>query len=237
VLFDKRQAANFFTKLAFVLLTFGLPSCYFVDHFRRVRGEGEAANLDNEEGDVLGQSLGPKAGARNQSALDSVWAVSTTHAPAAVRPDPDMMARRILKQFKPEGTTLARVTGDVENYRQLLGGAPADFITFPADGYDATSVLANIKVAEELCTALIAPSSWRHQGWTTILPYDVGNKRTNLTWLLQRFTGIYSTNLSSSSVDRLVTLFDQNNTDGVVTTDDYVAPCMAVMIDAQSLLF
>jgi hypothetical protein len=145
------------------------------------------------------------------------------------------MARRLLRQFKPEGTTLARVIGDVENYRLLLGGAPADFLTFPADGYDATSVLANLKVAEELCTALIAPYSWRHTGWTTILPNVVTDKRGNLGWMLQRMTGVQSSRLSSSAIDSLVTILDNSNTDGVLMNEDYVAPCMAVMIDAQSL--
>ena len=212
-----------------------ISGCFFVDYFRERRGDGESASVDDDDLDVLGESLGSKAGARNQGALDSVWATASTHAPAAVRPDPDLMARRILRQFKPDGTTLARVTGDVENYRLLLGGAPADFITFPADGYDATSVLANLKVAEELCTALVAPYSWRHSGWTTILPYALASKRENITWLLQRMTGLASSSISTTAVDSLVTILNNSDTDGVLATDDYVAPCMAVMIDAQSM--
>jgi hypothetical protein len=212
-----------------------LSGCYFVESFRKKRGESESPVLDEEQGEVLGQSLGAKAGVRNQASLNSLWAVSASHAPAAVRPDPDLLARRMLRQFKPEGTTLARVIGDVENYRELLGGAPTDFITFPADGYDATSVLANLKVAEELCIALVAPYSWRHTGWTTILPNDVSDKRGNLTWMLQRMTGVQSSALSSAALDSLLTILDNNNSDGTLTNNDYVAPCMAVMLDAQSL--
>ena len=216
-------------------MTLSLSSCYMVDYFRQRRGENERAMIDDEDGEVLGESLGSKAGARNQAALDSVWATAASHAPAAVRPDPDLMARRLLRQFKPDGTTLARVTGDVENYRLLLGGAPADFITFPADGYDATSLLANITVAEEVCTALVAPFSWRHSGWTTILPYSLDRKSDNVAWLLQRFTGVATSELSQTDITNLVTILDRSNTDGVLANEDYVAPCMTVMIDAQSL--
>lgn len=227
---------QFKLSIVFILSSQLFSSCYFVDFFRQRRGENERSAIDDDSGEVLGESLGPKAGARNQAALDSVWATSASHAPAAVRPDPDLMARRLLRQFKPESTTLARVTGDVENYRLLLGGAPVDFITFPADGYDATSVLATIKVAEELCEALVSPYSWRHSGWTTILPFPVANKRENLTWLLQRMTGVASSALSSTSIDSLVTLLDKSNSDGFLNEFDYVSPCMAVMVDAQSLL-
>ena len=206
-----------------------------VDYFRQTRGENENTAEDDDDADVLGESLGAKAGTRNQGALDSVWATNASHFPAAVRPDPDLLVRRILRQFKPEGTTLARVIGNVENYRPLLGGAPIDFITFPSEGYDATSLLANLKVAEDICTALVAPSSSLHAGWSTILPYPASSKRENIAWMLQRFTGTSSSSIASSSIDSLVTILDHGNTDSELAYADYVAPCTTVMIDAQSL--
>ena len=220
----------------FVLMSQVLTGCYFVEYYRKVRGENESQVALDLTSDVVGESLGPKAGVRNPDSLSLVWAVNASHPPAAVRPDPDLLARRLLRQFKPESTTLARVIGTVENYRLLLGGAPADFITFPSDGYDATSVLANLKVAEQLCTALVAPYPWTQEGWSTILPFDPANKRENVTWLLQRMSGVASSSLSSASIDKLVAILDSNNSTKVVINDNYIAPCMAVLIDAQSLL-
>ena len=206
-----------------------------MDFFRRKRGQNENSASDDIQGEVLGDTLGAKAGLRNQTLLTALWAVNASHAPAAVRPDPDLLARRMLRQFRTEGTTLARTIGAVENYRSLLGGAPQDFLTFPADGYDATSVLANMKVAEQLCSSLVAPSSWQHPGWNTILPYALSSKRENLTWMLQRMTGVSSTKFTTATIDSLVTILDKNNGDADLGSEDYVAPCMAVMIDAQSL--
>lgn len=211
-----------------------LQSCYFVDFFRRSRDAGESG--EGNSSDVLGDDLGAKAGGRNDAALASVYAVATTKAPAAVRPDPDLLARRLLRQFRSEGTTLARSIGEVENYRQLLGGASIDFATAPATGYDATSVLAAMKVAEEICRALVAPSDWEHPGWQTILPAAVTDVRTNLVFLAQRITGVSSNDLSSAKIDQLETIFDNANTDGQVTADDYVSPCTAVVLDAQAML-
>ena len=48
---------------------------------------------------VLGDSLGEKAGELNQTALDAVHSVTTTIAPAGIRPDPDLFFRRLLLRF------------------------------------------------------------------------------------------------------------------------------------------
>ncbi|MCX6118427.1 MAG: hypothetical protein NT027_12865 [Proteobacteria bacterium] len=209
-------------------------SCYMVDYFQKSTSKGSGSSTVLP---VLGEDLGPKAGTRNEAALASVYAVTTTHLPAAVRPDPDLLARRLLRQFRAEGTTLARTIGSVENYRQLLGGASADFSVAPSLGYDATSVLAAIKVAEEVCQGLVAPVSWEHQGWQTILPHAVGDKRSNLQFLVQRLTGISEAKIDHASLDSLEQLLDDSDTNNQIEWTDYVNPCAAIVVDAKAMLF
>ena len=211
-----------------------LAGCSVYDFFSRKRSDGGAADTTGFE--VLGDDLGAKAGARNQAALAAVYAVNADKAPAAVRTDPDLIARRLLRQFRPDGTTMARVVGKVENYRELLGGASQDFSTAPSLTYDATSVLATIKVAEEVCRALVAPTAWEHPGWLTILPGALTDVRNNLLFLEQRITGVPSAKIPSSKIDALETLLNNANTDNVLDGNDYIAPCTAVVVDAQTML-
>jgi hypothetical protein len=214
-------------------LSFLLNSCYMFDFMKRKHQN------DSSEGsslEVLGDDLGAKAGARDEAALAAVYAVPAVKLPAAIRPDPDLLARRLLRQFRPEGATLARVIGDVENYKLLLGGASQDFSTAPASGYDATSVLAAMKVAGHVCEGLVAPTGWEHPGWSTILPSAVGDVRTNLQFLAQRILGVSSSTISSSKLDVLEDLFESSNTDNVLNFDDYIAPCTALVLDAQAML-
>ncbi len=183
---------------------------------------------------VLGDDLGAKAGERNQAALDQIYAVPVVTPPAAVRPDPDLYVRRLLRQFRDEGGTLARVSGDVENYRQLLGGASLDFATATSASYDATSVLALMKVAEEACVALVAPIRWKHPGWSTILPKGVADRRGNLEFLYQRLTGVRVSQIPAQALQRLELMTIP--VDGSLKEESYVAPCAAIIVDAQSML-
>lgn len=217
-----------------ILLLSLLAGCSVYDFFTKKRSNGSAADATGFE--VLGDDLGPKAGGRNVAALSAVYAVSADKPPAAVRTDPDLIARRLLSQFRADGTTMARVVGRVENYRELLGGASQDFATAPAVTYDATSVLATIKVAEEICRALVAPTSWEHPGWATILPGAYTDVRSNLLFLEQRITGIPSAKIPATKIDALETILNHANTDNNLDGNDYIAPCTAVVVDAQTML-
>lgn len=225
---------NMIHALALVVVMVTVAGCSVYDFFTRKRSGAEDSESAGFE--VLGDDLGPKAGGRNEGALAAVYAVSADKAPAAVRTDPDLLARRLLKQFRSDGTTMARVVGRVENYRELLGGASADFLTAPATTYDATSVLATIKVAEEVCRALVAPTSWEHPGWSSILPNPLADVRNNLVFLQQRVTGVSTSKIPSSKIDALQTLLNNANSDNILDGNDYVAPCTAVVVDAQAML-
>lgn len=212
---------------------FFLQSCYLLNFFNRKHNADEGGGDASE---VLGDNLGAKAGGRDEAALASVYAVPSVKSPAAVRPDPDVFARRLLRQFRAEGTTLARVIGDVENYRVLLGGATLDFSTAPANGYDATSVLATMKVAEEICKALVSPNSWQHPGWSTILPNPVTDVRSNLVFLVQRISGIKSSEVSEQKISQLELILTNAQGSDDLSAEAYVDPCTAVVLDAQAML-
>lgn len=233
--FKRHSLICIFRFISLLLVSLTLSGCYVVNFFN-LKGRGGATQDSDTE--VLGDDLGEKAGGRDDEALASVYSVSAVNYPAAVRPDPDLLARRLLRQFRPEGTTLARVIGEVENFRGLLGGASADFATAPASGYDATSVLTVMKVAEDVCLALVAPNSWQHPGWQTILPSPASDVATNLQFLLQRFTGVASDAIPSTKIDRLKALYDQSVATEADNSalDHYVAPCTAVVLDAQAML-
>jgi len=176
--------------LNYVLLTclgFVLSGCYMYSYFKRKTPPNTAASTFNST--VVGGSLGTEAGAINEAALAQVYQVQTTHAPAAIRPDPDLFVRRLLRQYRPESSTVARQIGKVEKFRLLLGGAPQNFATNPATTYDATSLLAVSKVADEVCRALVAPNSSEHPGWSSILPFPADQEQNNIAWLAQRLLG------------------------------------------------
>jgi hypothetical protein len=219
--------------LGLVIASFALQGCFIFEFFER---KGGGSGGGGAVSGVLGQPLGSQAGGRDEAALAALYAVSTSIAPAAVRPDPDLMVRRLLRQFRPEGTTVARETGRVENFRLLLGGASEDFQTPPAETYDATSLLATLKVAEEICTGLVAPTTWQHPGWSTILPAAATDLDTNLRWLAQRMTGVPTSKIDDASIARLRDLTEDAAGGGAVALEDYVPACATLAVDAASLL-
>ncbi len=205
--------------------------CYF---FRK-RSKGSAQE-ESAEG-VLGQSLGSKAGGPNSANLAALYAITTEHAPAAVRPDPDVFVRRLLLQYRSEGATVAREIGRVEQYRSLLGGASEDFSTAPQLTYDATSLLAKMKVAEEVCQGLVAPTAALQPGWQTILPAAPSNLDTNLRFLAQRFLGVPLAEVDDQVVASLTTIVDAEAAGSAYANSHYIAACVALAVDADSLLF
>lgn len=180
-------------------------------------------------------TLGDKAGEADEVALLTVYAATSTIAPAPVRPDPDLYARRLLRQFKSEDLVVARSIGATENYRPLLGGASEDFKTPPQETYDATSLLALQKVAEEICQALVAPNSWEQPGWTTILPAHPSTQiDENLRFLAQRMLGISNSKITTEMMSMLRTAVTTSSAS--VTNSSYVLPCTMLALDAEALL-
>jgi hypothetical protein len=183
------------------------------------------------------QPPGGKAGELDQEALNLVWQVSSDKAPAAIRPDPDVYVRRILRQYRQEGSSIARQIGAVENYRLLLGGADEEFRNLPQETYDATSLLAAQKVAEEICEGLVAPNSWKHPGWGSILPNKVTDVAGNIRFLAQRFIGLPIGRIDTGILVSLETLTNaEASADGGLKYASYVPACTALSLDAEALL-
>jgi len=177
-----------------------------------------------------------KAGSENASGLTAVHSESLASAPAAVRPDPDLYARRLLTQFKSDGNTLARQLGLVERYRLMLGGATDDFRTVPQETYDATSLLTLQKVAQEICTALVAPTATAQPGWQSVLPEPAQNIDANVRALMKKMFGLPESSLDASAVAELVEMVKAEPVNGVIAKESYVTACTAMALDAEALL-
>lgn len=217
-----------------VLIIAGLTGCYFFRKKGVDEVDGEDSNGSQDE--VLGDSLGSKAGTANEADLENIYSITTTHAPAAIRPDPDVYVRRLLLQYRKEGATIAREIGRVENYRMLHGGASQDFVTSPQESYDATSLLANYKVAEEVCRGLVAPNANDHPGWKTILPGKPSETTRNIKFLAQRMIGLPTDRLDSGAISSLKDILKDARSGSSYSYSDYIPVCAALAIDAEALL-
>lgn len=208
-----------------------LPGCYVFKKKSMSEGTRQASTAE-----VLGASLGDKAGELNEAALAEVHAVTTTHAPAGVRPDPDTFVRQLLLQYREQGAVVAREIGRVEQYRMLLGGASNNFAIVPQETYDATSLLAELKVAEEVCASLVDPDERQHAGWDSILPADPADTTTNIQYLAQRLIGLPSSNISADAITQLNAILQTALVNGRVTNASYIPVCATLLIDAEALL-
>lgn len=206
--------------------------CYFF-RTRKTNSDGAVGALTRG---VIGVPIGERAGAVDVSALGSIHALSTIHPPAAVRPDPDTMVRQLLLEYRDEGATVAQEIGRVEQYRMLLGGASDDFAIAPQDSYDATSMLAELKVAEEVCRGLVAPTSDHHGSWATILPAAPADYPVNIKFLAQRILGVPSDQVSDATLASLKGILDTARVGGAYTEASYVPVCATLIIDADALL-
>ncbi len=221
-------------KIAILAMVVSTASgCYFFEFFKS--SPTSAGDDAGSTEPVLGQSLGRRAGGADEAALASLYGIPTTHPPAAVRPDPDLYARRLLLQYREEGSTVARQIGGIERYRSLLGGASEDFIRKPQEDYDATSLLATYKVAESICTGLVNPSEANHPGWLTILPGNPDEIDRNIRFLAQRFLGRPSDRIDVAIIDGLAAILETAKVGGAYTAESYVAVCIALSLDAESL--
>lgn len=219
-----------------------LSGCYLVNYFSKDKDGGGGGATSGATGTVVGQPLGQRAGGIDEAGLAAVYAASTTHAPAALRPDPDLYVRRMLRQYRPEGATIARQIGDVEQFRLLLGGASEDFSKAPQETYDATSLLAVLKVAEEVCRGLVAPNAQEHPEWDTILPYAAGSELENVQWLAQRFLGKPSAQIDADVPGQLIAIM--RSEEGSLAADwrtrgnpfaKYISVCATLALDAEAL--
>lgn len=177
-----------------------------------------------------------RAGSELSNALTQVHSVSFQSAPAAVRPDPDLFARRLLKQFRPDGNTYARQLGRVEQFRLMLGGASEDFRTVPQTGYDSTSLLTLQKVAQLICASIVAPDSGTHPGWESVLPNALNEIEPNVRFLMSRMLGLRESSLNSTSVSELTDIVSAFSVNGIVAAESYVHACTAIALDGEALL-
>ncbi len=216
--------------LPIVIMCFSmsLAGCYFFNK-RSVDSESQ----DGKSQEVVESAAGETAGAGDDGLLDDIRASTTRHAPAGIRPDPDVFVRRLLLQYRAEGATVARQIGEVERYRLLLGGASEDFRVVPQEGYDATSLLADLTVASSICTGLVAPNSSQHPGWDSILPAPPDDFNTNLRFLAQRILGIPSQNISDEQFESLRQILFSKGSQ--LSYESYSPVCAALIIDADAL--
>jgi hypothetical protein len=187
-------------------------------------------------GGVLGASLGDSAYGEDSAGLETVYGVTTPHAPAAVRPDPDLIVRNLLLQYRESGSTVAREIGRVEEFRLLLGGANVTFTVTPQESYDSTSILAEMKVAGEICGSLINPSENEHPGWATILPADPASIDANLAFLAQRLLGVPTSRIDAAAIASLKTIVQSATDEGRLTAESYIPACISLILDAEGLL-
>jgi hypothetical protein len=209
-----------------------LTSCFAFDATSKKSGSKQGASNSS----VLGASLGARAANANSAGLDALYAVASTHAPAPVRPDPDIAVRNLLLQYREAGSTVAREIGRVEQYRMLLGGANVTFTVVPQEGYDATSLLAELKVAEEVCESLVNPNGNEHPGWSSILPVAPEDMDTNLKFLAQRILGVPTARIDAASIATLKTIMATAKDDGKITNASYIPACATLILDAEALL-
>jgi len=209
-----------------------LSSCSFLLD-SKVSKSGSKAGASSG---VLGASLGERAFEENKIELEALYAVNASHPPAPVRPDPDTAVRELLLQYRETGSTVAREIGRVEQFRSLLGGANVTFTVVPQEGYDSTSLLAELKVAEELCESLVDPNNNDHPGWQTILPAALDDTNANLRFLAQRILGIPSDRIDPASIAALTAIVGTAKVSGKITSASYIPACSTLLLDAEGLL-
>ena len=118
----------------------------------------------------------------------------------------------------------------------MLGGASEDFRVVPQESYDSTSLLAMQKVAEEICVGLVAPTTWQHPAWNSILPQGPSAVKANVTFLAQRFLGVPTSRIPADVITDLVALTQSTSTETGLTHSAYVPACVALSTDAEALL-
>lgn len=220
---------NLATGLA-ALLT--LTTCGPIEDPRTFVDTQAVATEQETSAEVIGYSLGSKARGEDSQALATVRAIMPGIPPATVRPDPDLYARLVLQRFRPNGATLARVLGSLQEYRLLLGGANDDFTRVPQSSFDATSLLAALTISRIVCRSLVNPNQ-EFDDWQSILPQPPEEVSGNLRFLASRLLGVPAATVADSKIAELQALLAS---DGTITREHYIVPCTALLIDAEANL-
>ena len=157
-------------------------------------------------------------------------------ASSSVRPDPDTYIINLLSQFRTQDFTFARVIGRLDEYRSLLGGANEDFTVIPTTTYDATSLLAHMNVAQEVCYGLVYPNEWYHGEWETLLPNPVDSTSDNITFMLKSFVGLRDEDIDADDLSLLNEIFSLSQGSDEISFEHYVPVCTAILLDVNYLL-
>lgn len=241
----RKKQSNQLFLIIFLVLQPLFSACQFFDVFKsKTPPQGQTSGLSL--GSVIGQDLGEKAGGPDEDALDALYLISSSHAPSAVRPDPDTYIRLLLNEYREPGATTARQIAETEAYRPFLGGATEDFQKPAQTNYDSTALLSYFKVAEIICTGLVAPNEWQHTGWSSVLPNQADQVEQNIEFLAQRFLGIPSNKIDAEYLTQLADIYQASRQaqaeEGEIEESEleysnahYIPVCTALALHAEAL--
>ena len=218
--------------LMFTICISLLNSCYFFREDKVDSGEDKTSPSG-----VIGGTI-TSAGGADTAELTALYAISPAgRSASSVRPDPDTYIVDLLAQYRERDLSFARVAGRLDEYRSLLGGANEDFTVVPTETYDATSLLAHMNVAEEVCIGLVYPNEWYHGDWQTILPNPVTSTEANIVYLLKALTGVTEAQISNDDLTILDELLSLAQNGQAISEEHYVPVCTAILLDSNYLLF
>ena len=119
----------------------------------------------------------------------------------------------------------------MESYR-LLRRRSQDFTITPQETYDATSLLANLKVAEEVCLGLVARIGGNIRAGLN-LPSAPSKLSRPFLQRIKAFLPALSIQKQTSLESLLQTALDEEGN----VTYDYIPVCAALVLDADSMPF
>jgi hypothetical protein len=218
-------------SVIFTICILLLNSCYF---FREDSVDSGAEKVTPSG--VIGGPIA-SAGGADSADLAQIYSIRGAGRQASsVRPDPDTYIVNLLSQFREQDFTFARVIGRLDAYRSLLGGANEDFTTIPTKTFDATSLLAHMNVAEEVCYAMVYPNEWYHGEWETLLPQPAANASENITYMLKSFVGLRDSDIEAEDISLLSEIFSLAQASDDLSLEHYVPVCTAILLDINFLL-
>ena len=208
-----------------------MNSCYFFREDSVDSGEEKIAPSG-----VIGGPIAT-AGGSDSGDLAQIYSIrGEGRLASSVRPDPDTYIVNLLSQFREKDFTFARVIGRLDAYRSLLGGANEDFTVIPTKTYDATSLLAHMNVAEEVCYAMVYPNEWYHGDWETLLPNPAVNSSENISYMIKSFAGVREVDIEAEDISILSEILSLAQASDELTYEHYVPVCTAILLDVNYLL-
>ncbi len=208
-----------------------MNSCYFFREDSVDSGEDKVAPSG-----VIGGPIATASGSDSND-LAEIYAIrGEGRLASSVRPDPDTYIVNLLAQFRDRDFTFARVIGRLDAYRSLLGGANEDFTVIPTKTYDATSLLAHMNVAEEVCYGMVYPNEWYHGDWETLLPYPAVSSTENINYMIKSFAGLREADIEAEDISLLSEILSAAQASDDLTYEHYVPVCTAILLDVNYLL-